>query len=357
MNLATFPARLILSAALALACFEAEAEVAYRIQRIDFPEGSSASDLNNKGEVVGTASRYVGERQIAIPLLWRNGRTIDLSRRIGSTDDSISLSGINDRSTISGTIFGPTTMTSFIFQLPRRRIDVASQTTGEGISNRNHVFGTVFNEDGTQEPYVWRRGELSRLPPLPGGQAAMAMGMNDHGDVVGQSGPVGPLPVVWRDGAVMPLPVLAGTDSGHAHSINNSGQVVGVNMVGGSYPLRGFLWTGESLLELPAPEAECTSVYPVAINNWGVVLGDAGACPRGDAVATIWLAMKPVALDDVIATADPLRAQLRLRTAIAINDRGQILATGTDRATGTEHHFVLLTPTYRPGALRSDDRS
>ena len=101
MNLATFPARLILSAAVALACVEAEAEVAYRIQRIDFPEGSSASDLNNEGEVVGTASRNVGER----------------------------------------------------------------------------------------------------LPPQPGGEAAVAMGINDHGDVVGKSGPVGPLPVVWRDGA------------------------------------------------------------------------------------------------------------------------------------------------------------
>jgi uncharacterized membrane protein len=353
MNSRTFPVGFILSAALALASIQTEAEVAYRIQRIDFPEGSSASDLNNKGEVVGTGSAFVEERQIAVPLLWRKGRTIDLTRKIGRAGDSISLSGINDRSTISGTIFEPSTMTGFIFKLPRRRIDVAPQTTGEGINNRNHVFGTVFNEDGTQDLYLWRRGELTRLPFLPGGEAGAALGMNDHGDVVGHSGPVGPLPVVWREGTVMPLPVLDGTDSGQAHSINNSGQVVGVNMIGGSFPLRGFLWTGESLLELLAPEAECTSVSPVAINNWGVVIGDAGECARGDAVATIWLATKPVALDDVIATADPLRTQLRLRTTIAINDRGQILATGTDRATGTEHHFVLLTPTYRPGALKT----
>lgn len=336
---------LLAAVALALAA-GVRAELAYRIELIELPPGSNAWDLNNKGEVTGTLHSFDEQgNAVSTPVLWRKGKLINLTRAMSRGGrDSIFISTINDHSVI----LGSDSSGSFLFQRPHRRIDLPTLAVAEGHNNRNEVFGTWFG-DSNAPAFLWRKGELRILQGLPGG-ISNALGINDRGDVVGVSGPEPASAVVWRGDEIMPLPLLPGTISGQANAINNLGQVVGVD-ISSDNVFRGFLWSEGNLTELPGPEPQCPNAGPVAINDWGVVIGGASGCARGDAVALVWIAAQPFALDDLIATNDPLRTQLRLRTTIAINDRGQIVSLATDRATGFQNHFVLLTPTQRPGAL------
>jgi uncharacterized membrane protein len=341
-----------LSAVLVLAFPSAHAEVAYKIELVELPANSNAWDLNNKGEVVATVQSYVDTLPVSTPLLWRKGSYIDLTPLIGNSGDSISVEAINDRSTVTGVIHSPLPG-SFTFRLPHRRIDLPPNTVPGGINNRNEVFGTWFNEDGSADPFVWRRGEITRLSGLPGDQG-IALGINDRGYVVGVGGPTASLPVIWREGTVMTLPLLPGTDSGQAEAINNLGQVVGINSVGSAWPLRAFLWTEQAFHELSGPESGCFSVSPIAINDWGVIIGVALGCPSGDVVSVVWIGTQAIRLADLIATDDPLRSELQVGIPIAINDRGQILAPASGPATGMTNGFVLLSPVYQPGALHDD---
>lgn len=341
---------LVAAFALTLA-FGARAELAYRIEMIELPPGSNAWDLNNKGEVTGTLHSFDEDgNAFSTPVLWRKGKLINLTSAMSRGGrDSIFIGSINDHSVI----LGSDSNGSFLFKRPHHRIDLPTLAIAEGHNNRNEVFGTWFG-DSNAPAFLWRKGQLTVLQGLPGG-ISNALGMNDRGDVVGVSGPAPGFAVVWRGDEIMPLPVLPGTISGQANAINNLGQVVGVD-ISSDNEAKGFLWTDGNLIELPGPEPQCPNGGPVGINDWGVVIGGAAGCARGDAVALVWIAAQPIALDDLIATNDPLRTQLRLRTSIAINDRGQIVSLATDRATGQQNHFVLLTPTQRPAALRGGVR-
>src|SRR5688572_10290582 len=77
--------------------WNAQAQLAYRLQHIDNPSSPSHVDpkgLNNKGEVIGTS----GTRGFH----WKNGVYTDLQTATGSTATSMHPAGINDRSIIVG---------------------------------------------------------------------------------------------------------------------------------------------------------------------------------------------------------------------------------------------------------------
>jgi probable HAF family extracellular repeat protein len=334
--------QLLLAAFASTLSLAVHAELAYRIEMIELPPGGNAWDLNNKGEVIGTLHSF----NVSSPVLWRKGKLINLTRAMSrGGGDSIFTGSINDHSVI----LGSDSDGSFLFKRPHRRVDLPPLAVAEGLNNRNEVFGTWFG-DPNAPAFIWHKGQLKVLQGLPG-STSNAAGMNDRGDVVGVSGTEPVFAVVWSGDEIMPLPILPGTVSGQGNAINNLGQVVGVG-IRSDLKLKGFLWTDGTLIELPGPDPQCLESFPVAINDWGVVIGSAYGCARGDVVAMVWIAAQPIALDDLIATNDPLREQLRMRTTIAINDRGQIVSIATDRATGLQKHFVLLTPTRRPGALR-----
>ena len=77
---------------------------------------------------------------------------------------------------------------------------------------------------------------LQDLGTLPGDYASVAMGMNEHGDVVGWSvGPIGTRAFVFTDATgMLVLPPPAGRPVTTARAINASGTVVGTASTGGS---------------------------------------------------------------------------------------------------------------------------
>jgi probable HAF family extracellular repeat protein len=125
---------------------------------------------------------------------------------------------------------------------------------------------------------------VTEIGALPGGNGAVARGLNDHGQVVGEADAPGPGATremhafLWSRGeglrslgVVGPVPSGAG-----ARDVNNRGHVVGVRILdpapGPSPTARGFLWTPrDGFAELHPPGA--VRSLALAINDRDEVVG------------------------------------------------------------------------------------
>lgn len=102
-------------------------------------------------------------------------------------------------------------------------------TPGQGsgiatlINNRGLICGLLSPNGG----FCYSHGKLTQLVPLPGDTGAEPTGLNDKGQVVGNSanGEVRHA-VIFVNGAAQPLPVDSHLSS-EANDINNHGQIVG----------------------------------------------------------------------------------------------------------------------------------
>ena len=150
-----------------------------------------------------------------------------------------------------------------------------------------------------QRAFVWHEGELTILPPTPGGIASSAGGITADGLLVGTgrlpqpSGIDRGIGFLWRDGRFLRLiDPLPGYDTSGAGDINSAHQVTGLSMsLANANDRRGFLW------------------------QHGVTHDLNDLVPPGTS---------------------------RIQKASDINDRGQIIARGYDG------HAFLLTPVGRP---------
>jgi probable HAF family extracellular repeat protein len=156
-----------------------------------------------------------------------------------------------------------------------------------GYASNDQIIGphaAFWNNDATHS--------IVDLGVFPGDQGSYAHGMNDFGQVVGESHtPVGlPRAVVWNNDAahtLSELPPLAGDNYAIAGSINNSGQVLGVSFYEppgvtafneGVPAYRVVLWRDGGVFELqtlvdPATGAGWTNIMPNAINSLGQMAG------------------------------------------------------------------------------------
>ena len=127
------------------------------------------------------------------------------------------------------------------------------------------------------------------LGVLPGDWTSIAWGMNDLGQVVGESnGPfVGIRPVVWNnDAAHTPhaLPLLPGDNSGTAYGINNAGHVIGITysvspgtQLTPDTPRHYVVWSDGGVFEVQSlldhvTGAGWTNAAATAINNRGQIV-------------------------------------------------------------------------------------
>jgi len=249
------------------------------------------------------------------------------------------------------------------------------------INNRDESVGT-FNTNNTMRAVIWSStGVMKELGTLPGDTSSRAFGINDQGKVVGlSSGPRGVRSFVWsaRDGmAHVGMP--AGTKSSEAHGINNRGEIVG-DFVRGSES-HAYLWTSRGGVTDLGVLSGGNRSRATAINDAGQVVGSSsgefgtrsflwtsseGMQPindlpptdfseaidinaRGQLVGTyesslgnhayVWSKKGGYAdLNSVV----PQGRGLVLTVAVAINDRGQILALGMSHPTLSVDHNVDL---------------
>jgi len=176
-------------------------------------------------------------------------------------------------------------------------------STATGLNDRGQVVGYGEIEPGTgvSHAFLWEKGRMRDLGSL-GGERSYARGINRHGDVVGSAeiAPDVEHAVLWKNRKIRDLGVLPGGGYSGATGINDRGEIVGLgdnviaNRFGYFEVTRSFIWKSGKLRMLddldsrPGPGEG--SSYASAINNRGVVVGEAERI-RGEAASpVIWLA-------------------------------------------------------------------
>jgi uncharacterized membrane protein len=166
----------------------------------------------------------------------------------------------------------------------------ATSSVPQAFNQFGQAAGYATNDVFGQHAAFWNNDSshsVIDLGTLPGDWTSIAWGMNDLGQVVGESHPPsGSIPTLWGNDArhtAAALPLLDGDNYGSADSINNAGQVLGwsayaipgTRNVG---PSRQVLWSDgvaydiNSVLE-PLTGAGWNITYVAGLNNVGQITG------------------------------------------------------------------------------------
>ena len=237
-----------------------------------FPANAVA--VNGRGEIVGNALRK-GHNHAFV---WASGAVTDL----GADTTGV---GINDAGQVIGylrTFAGGER--AFVWQNGKRRLLGTlppSQIPWHGkqyvepvaINEHGVVAGLVHDGIGTyQRWFVWRGSRLiTKTLPFRDQRAAA---VNEKGQVlIGASGGRPASAYVWRNGQLAKLPTLGG-DSTFAVDLNDAGQVVGMSRLGG-HRQRPFVWQAGKMTALSMPARRYTPPWGgvSAINDRGDVIG------------------------------------------------------------------------------------
>jgi probable HAF family extracellular repeat protein len=241
-----------------------------------------------------------------------------------------------------------------------------------GINNAGQVVG--YTNSGNGLPYFWtQRGGMQSLGTL-GGSGGSAYAINSSGQVVGGSwlaSNLGFHAFLWTASAgLQDLGSLGGESA--AAAINDSGDVVGQSFLSDGLTERAFLWTQDGgMQDLQLSDSDNAAfainnlgVMSVSIGNQGYVRSTDGLLkkignstgfsvsdrnvvvgrsnlPTGE-VGFIWTQADGLQnLNDLV----PPNSGWNIQIANAINQSGQIVATGSN---GVTSHALLLTPTKQP---------
>lgn len=326
-------------------------EIRYKIIDLgNFPgnDSSRAQGINAAGDVVGNAS--IDGSQHAF--LYKNGVLKDLGTFGGQRSYAFD---IND----AGQIVGSTTTAAgvpYAYRYQNGAITNLGKFDAYRINNSGQVIGTfLFGTQPTRwHSVVYKDGQLIDLGTL-GGNSAWVYGINDQGDIVGQSG-TGTFNerdseiyrgFVYRDGQMTPLGTLGGYDS-LARDINNLGQISGWAKITTAFrpdfDTHPFLLNAVGDVMKDLDTVGCCTTDAVAINNLGQIVGYSDHLPGGDPHAFLY---QNGQIGDLNFLIDPASGWL-LRGATDINDSGQIVGYGRSPS-GSEHAF-LLTPVPEPAA-------
>lgn len=221
---------------------------------------------------------------------------------------------------------------------------------GWGINAAGATVGSAFapenpNDFSGQRAFVRPPGgTLQDIGTLPGFSSPYAetFDINNHGQIVGASGQAGPgdppvHPFLYSNGVMTDLGTFGDAYS-TAFAVNDAGLVVGYSDSLADFHIpQAFLYAGGTLINLD-PRLGGNGSIAFDINNLGQIVGRSGTLG-----AFIMRGNDVTSLDTLI---DPA-AGWRIAEARAINDRGQIAATGLLDGTA---YAVLLTPVPEPAA-------
>jgi len=219
------------------------------------------------------------------------------------------------------------------------------------INESGEVVGTSYTSSApsavcpplTLGAFIWDKKNGMRDLGGFGGTCTGVAGLNNHGQVVGQSfrtGDQSAAAFLWENGSIHELRGSLGGDQTGAIALNEQGQVVGFGVLPGNSTIHATLWKNlKRITDLGVVGADSCS-YAAAINAKMQVVGESSpVCSDFDDVgrAFLWEGGSIFDLNSLI----PPASALYLEHTYAINDRGEIAGTGVD-ASGNEHAFLLI---------------
>ncbi|HEV3309466.1 MAG TPA: hypothetical protein VG815_02985, partial [Chloroflexota bacterium] len=318
----------------------------YSVDPITAPNFSviSIGGVNNRGDVAGTGIWGTGAGAVQQGFLWHNGKITALNWSTNGL--SSGANAINDNLDVVGSQAVPNPNTGQVNQalewqagsstptlLPfLSTCEIHKQSTAFGINSNGDVVGTNLKDPqlppgtcSTLGQATWEAFLLSsgNMRDVTDNTFTTATAINGHRQVLlTNSGPA----ELWQNGSISPLSGIYASTSSEA--LNNNGVVVGY-LPSSEVPAYWFQGTSSPLQLPPA----ITYGFPVAVNDSCDIVGLAGY------QATLWPSGgAPVLLNSVI----PADLGVRLINAPAINDKGQIAVTGTDKQ--GKSYAALLTP-------------
>jgi probable HAF family extracellular repeat protein len=287
--------------------------------------GATAIDLNNRSQVLvqgpAGAALYTGSSALSLP--GRVSALNDLGQVVGT---------ISDSRWVTGYVYDGTS----VFELGAFGGTFYRDTLSAAIDINNAGQITGWARGQQFDPFVYDHGTWTDLGNLNGPDGA-GIAINDRGEVVGEADdfPSTYHAFHYADGVLTDLGTLGGERSA-ANDINNRGQIVGTSD-SASGEKRAFLYENGAMADLGTLGGTASAAY--AINVRGDIVGSAGTA-GGATHAFLYTGGVMRDLNDLIAP----DSGWTILSAAAINDRGQIAATGIYRgATGTSA-LVLTAP-------------
>jgi probable HAF family extracellular repeat protein len=201
--------------------------------------------INASGQVSGSSSRWDGVAEAAI---YHAGTITRLGRLGGLYSDA---NAINDAGQVAGTAAVGGYYPAHAFRWEGGVMtDLGTlggdNSYGNAISPLGHVAGMTEDAAGRRRAFVHDGASMRALPPAKGGlHFATAVGINRHGEVVGNSFDGALLHA--RNGKTYRLAELLDASGGEweqvvtAEAINDAGQVTGIGVRNGFY--RAYLAT------------------------------------------------------------------------------------------------------------------
>jgi len=290
-------------------------------------------------------------------VLWKHGHIINLGTLDGGYESvahavnskgqvvGLSLNTIPDPNSIIGSFYGIGFQQTRAF-LWQNGVMQDLGTLGQGtdaiallINERGQVAGDSYtstdpspscNYNGNVFPlttgaFLWERGEMTDLGGL-GGTCTLVSGLNNRGQVVGFSnlgGDEAAHAFRW-DRATHPhlrdLGTLGGVLS-LAEAMNEAGDAVGAADLPGDQVTHATLWGRDGITDLGAVGADqCAIAF--SVNSTDQVVGISGPnCGFDQANAFLWERGGPMIDLNVFV---PASSDLHLRAGATINDRGEI---------------------------------
>ncbi|TVL88607.1 hypothetical protein CD790_30210 [Streptomyces sp. SAJ15] len=210
------------------------------LEKLPHSSGSSASRINDNGEVIGKAW-FRGGTEVAVR--WdAAGKAMNL----GIKGQAAVAADINNRGTVAGQAFDLASEKHYAARALRccvfRAMDGPSENGWLFDVNNRDVFLGSATVDGRPENVRWDGNGLVVLRPVPGTTESTVTSLNDTGLSVGSSGRRAAIWDASGQGTHLPDEKPGDiTTSSHALLINNAGQILGDrNTMNG--PRRAVVW-------------------------------------------------------------------------------------------------------------------